>query len=460
MSHRLNMESSQSSAPPRNLRLDFFRGLALMVIFINHMPLNDWFFYTPSRFGLSDAAETFVFLSGFAAALAYGRGFERSGIGLGTVRILHRCGQIYAAHLALFFLLAVLCVIGNRWLAGTDYIQRLNFSYFFDQTQEALFGLITLRYVPMYLDILPMYLVVMLWIPVIWLLSRVHKALALGFPVLVYLAVPMCGWDLPADPLSSRVWFFNPFAWQFMFFTGFAFGAGWLRPPRRERTMAILALLFLIVSVPLGHEPTFRRFDGLLEWRLAHDALVDKTHLGILRWLHFLALAFLINRLFERNAHWLQMVLPRWIATLGRHALPMFASSTCLSYFGGMVLDWTGRAAFATAGVNLAGLCVLLLAAQVWAWLESKPWRTAISRPVPSAAPGSLPHLPMSRAKATLALALLMPLSASPWLMLREAPAGEATLTDMGSPFNTNGNFPIEVAGPRAGPAEAAEALE
>jgi hypothetical protein len=87
--------------------LDFFRGIALMIIFINHMPLNEWFFY---------------------------------------------------------------------------------FGHFFDQTQEALFGLITLHYVPMYLDILPMYLLVMLWIPVVWLLSRIHRALALGVPLLVYLA--------------------------------------------------------------------------------------------------------------------------------------------------------------------------------------------------------------------------------------------------------------------------------
>jgi hypothetical protein len=441
------MEPHQPRAPQRLLQLDFFRGIALMVIFVNHMPENPWFHYTPSRFGLSDAAETFVFLSGFAAALAYGRGFERSGIGLGTVRILHRCGQIYAAYLGLFFLLAALCVMGNRWLPGTDYIQRLNWSYFFDQTQEALFGLITLRYVPMYLDILPLYLVVMLWIPVVWLLSRWHKALALAASALLYLASRVYGWDLPADPTSTRVWFFNPFAWQLMFFTGFAFGAGWVRPPR-GRAVGVLALLFIVASVPLGHEPTFRRFEGLLEWRLIHDTLVDKAHLGILRWLHFLALALLMNRLFQRNGHWLRMALPRWIAGLGQHALPMFVFGACLSCAGGMALDVAGRDALAAAAVNLAGLGLLLLAARAWAWLDAKPWRTEAGHWVRTAAPEALSRRPLAPAGAALALVLLMPLAASPWLLVGDNLAGDAAFADVAVPDTTLGDTPADPSGP------------
>jgi len=363
------------NSPARNLQLDFFRGVALMIIFINHMPFNPLFDYTPSRFGLSDASELFVFLSGFAAALAYGRGFERSGVGRGTLRILHRCARIYGAHLALFFGLAALCVVGNRWMIGIDYIQRLNFSYFFDRTQEALFGLVTLRYVPMYLDILPMYLMVMLWIPVVWALARFYFALALGLSALVYLGGNLFDWDLSADPLSERVWFFNPFAWQFMFFTGFAFGAGWLRIPPASRFLIALALSVVVVSVPFGHEPTFRRFSWLLEWRLSHEPLVDKTHLGILRWIHFLALAYLMNQLFHRKAHWLYMALPRWIATVGRQSLPMFLFGAFLSYLGGMALDWTDRGAFIALCVNAVGLGLMFLAAAGLSWLDSKPWK-------------------------------------------------------------------------------------
>jgi len=220
------MESQPNPAPARNPQLDFFRGFALMVIFVNHMPANPWFWYTPSRFGLSDAAEIFVFLSGFASAIAYGRCFERTGLWLGSVRIMHRCAQIYAAHLASFLLMTLICVAGNRWVPETDDIQRLNIGYFFDNTQQAVFDLFSLAYVPNYFDILPMYLVLILWVPMVWALSRLHNGLAMGFSVLIYGATWYYGWELTADPTTGRPWYFNPFNWQLMFFTGFGLGAG------------------------------------------------------------------------------------------------------------------------------------------------------------------------------------------------------------------------------------------
>lgn len=430
------MKFSTPNPPARNLRLDFFRGIALMIIFINHMPQNELFFYTPSRFGLSDAAETFVFLSGFAAALAYGRGFEQSGLGLGALRIVLRCGRIYTAQLGLFVGLAAICVVGRR-LGADDYIQRLNFNYFFDQTQDALFDLVTLRYVPMYLDVLPMYLVVMLWIPLVWGLSRLRVALALALPVLIYGAAQVYGWDLPADPQSDRVWFFNPFAWQFMFFTGFAFGAGWLRPPRPSRAMIALAVSVLIVGVPLGHEPTFRHFGALLEWRLAHEYLVDKTHLGILRWGHFLALAFLMNHLMQRNEHWLRLALPRWVAIMGRQSLPMFLLGVCFSYIGGMALDGLGHDLLTSTGVSLAGLALLLMAARGLDWLDTKPWRVAVTvarlTPRKDAAMPGTAWVGERWRGAVLAGALVMLLSMSPWLLLlQERPPSEIALVEHG----------------------------
>lgn len=418
------MQTAETLSQSRNLQLDFFRGFALMIIFINHMPNNELFHYTPSRFGLSDAAEIFVFLSGFAAAIAYGRCFERSGIWLGTTRIVHRCIQIYWSHLTLFFVLAAICVLGNRWVPEIDYIHRLNLNYFFDRTHEALFEVITLRYLPMYLDILPMYLVVVLWIPFMWMLARLHVVLALGFSALVYLGANYFGWDLPADPLSDRVWFFNPFAWQFMFFTGFAFGAGWLRPPNLHRSLIALALLWVVVSVPLGHEPTFRRFTWLLDWRLSHEPLIDKTHLGILRWLHFLALAYLMNQLFHWKAHWLRMALSRWIASMGKHSLPIFLFSTCLSYIGGMALDVAGHGALSVAGINLAGLGLMMLAAMGLTWLDAKPWKASAGWYTPNLDPSgneSATLLKLSPAwiRRAAAVPVMVCLAAAPLVLLQ-----------------------------------------
>ena len=43
----------------RDHRLDIFRGLALMMIFINHVPGNVFEHLTSRNFGFSDAAEAF-----------------------------------------------------------------------------------------------------------------------------------------------------------------------------------------------------------------------------------------------------------------------------------------------------------------------------------------------------------------------------------------------------------------
>jgi hypothetical protein len=380
------MNSPPNPALSRNPKVDFFRGVALVIIFINHMPLNEWQLYTPSRFGFSDAAEIFVFLSGFVAALAYGCSFENAGLGLGTLRILYRCAQIYTAHLALFFLLATVCVIANQWTTEPDYITRLNIQFFFDRTQEALPALFGLRYVPNMLDILPLYLVILLWVPIVWSWSRLHPGLALGFSLALYACTWLFNWELPADPLSDRSWYFNPFAWQLMFFTGFAFGAGWLRCPGPNRGLVAFCLAFVALAIPLAHEPTLLGVEMFSKLRAALEPLLDKNHLGLLRWLHFLALAYLMVRVFEPKRDWLQWALPRWIAQMGQQSLPLFLLGTMLSYIGGILLDQVGRDGFTTAWINLAGLALLLGAAQVLTWLDGKPWKqvpTAARAPAP-----------------------------------------------------------------------------
>lgn len=367
--------TGQNQRNQRNLTLDFFRGLALLIIFINHIPANEFLFFTPSRYGLSDAAEIFVFLSGYAAAIAYGRSFRTSGLWLGSVRVFHRCAQIYGAHLALFMLLAIICVLGNTAFGEPDYIHRINIQYFFDDTQEALLGLISLRYVPNYFDILPMYLVVMLWIPVVWALSRIHLALALAFPVGVYTAMWQYGLELSAELHSDRPWFFNPFGWQLMFFTGFAFGAGWIKPPRHGPWPAAICISFVILVLPLGPEPALRPTEFLLQLHAALQPWLDKTHFGPLRLVHFLALAYLVTMFLRNREHWLQSRIARAIIKMGQQSLPIFIVTMALSYVGGMMLDQFGHTATVLAAVNLGGCAFLLLTARGMAWLKSGPWK-------------------------------------------------------------------------------------
>src|SRR5260370_7397215 len=64
------------AAPAKRIDgIDFWRGLALLMIFIDHVPENVFQHVTQKNFGFSDAAELFVFLSGVSVALAYGTRF-------------------------------------------------------------------------------------------------------------------------------------------------------------------------------------------------------------------------------------------------------------------------------------------------------------------------------------------------------------------------------------------------
>src|SRR3979490_3371188 len=61
------------AAGERELRLDLFRGLALWLIFIDHLPPNILTWFTIRNYGFSDATEIFIFISGYTAAFVYGR---------------------------------------------------------------------------------------------------------------------------------------------------------------------------------------------------------------------------------------------------------------------------------------------------------------------------------------------------------------------------------------------------
>lgn len=372
------MKSNNPMPPPRNLQLDFFRGLALMIIFINHMPFNPWFAYTPSRLGPSDAAETFVFLSGFAAAIAFGRSFLQAGLALGSVRVLFRCGQIYLAHLLLFLLMSTLLVMVTSWDAASARWQLDNLGYFFDHTQDALLALVSLKYVPNFIDILPMYLVIMLWLPMVWALSRVHGLLAVAFSVLLYAGAHYFGWELSADPINGRVWYFNPFCWQLVFFTGFAFGSGWLPIPPCNRRLIWLCFAYVVFCYPLENAFGYGRLPWFAAFREQWEPLLNKSHLGMMRYLHFLAMAYLLSNWMRKHSHWLQTAPAGQIIAMGQQSLPIFMLGTCLSFLGGVLLDGENPGLIDSAWVNIAGLGLMVSVAQLLNWLDRKPWKNAV----------------------------------------------------------------------------------
>jgi hypothetical protein len=376
-------------AKQRDLRLDFFRGLGMFIILIAHITNNPWALWIPARFGFSDATEIFVFCSGMASALAFGAVFAHAGWVLGSLRIAYRMWQVYWVHLGVFFVTLVLMLaINQTGVFPRNEVGALNLYPFLNSTGPNLIGLLTLTYVPNYFDILPMYLVILALIPVMCALARIDARLV----VLVSLSLwglAMAGLQLPAELWfpngSDRPWFFNPFAWQLVFFTGFALMAGWLPPPPVNRWLVWLAVAVVVLSIPFAWHKVIGLSDALRDWRKDWAILFNKTDFGILRYLHFLALAYLAwvwagpaGARLQRGGVPGQVIAV--ICRVGQQSLAVFAASMVMARVLGAVLNLAGNGPLATLAINLAGFAIIIAVARLAAFFKSQPWKTATAR--------------------------------------------------------------------------------
>jgi hypothetical protein len=378
------MNAAPHPRSSRDVRLDFFRGIAMFVIFVAHVPSNSWFGFIPARFGFSSAAELFVFCSGLASSFAFGRLFQRDGFSAGLFRTLSRVWQVYWAHIGMSLVMIIVSIIGLK-LLGTDYPTRLGLGWFYAHPAEGVFAMMTLTYTPAYLDMLPVYLVLLAMLPLVMLVARLSPKLALGALFALWALVQVTGFNLPGGQGPGNTWYFNPFAWQLVFFTGFAFGMGWLRAPAlRKGKLFWLCVAFLLLSVPVNFWAFTDNVPVLAE---IHNALIPpdgKTNLNPLLYLHFLASAYVVLILIEPIRGELHRARP--IVLVGQQALATFMASTALAWSLGMVLDVTGRGLLATSLANLIGFAGIIAVAAL-ARLYKSPREGSRSSPVPKAQP-------------------------------------------------------------------------
>jgi hypothetical protein len=207
-------------------------------------------------------------------------------------------------------------------------------------------GFFALRYVPNYFDILTMYMVVIGMLPLYILLSRLHVTVPLLASISLYIAVPIFGWQLPAEIAFDRPWFFNPFAWQFLFFTVVSFSSDWLKPPSPRRWLTVVCATFVVLSIPVSNFPIYSHFNWLETIRDHLDPVVTKTNLEILRYLHFLCLTYLTVVLLKSREHVLHAQAAAPVIKAGQQALPVFLTGIAMSFLAGMALGLWGRSIY------------------------------------------------------------------------------------------------------------------
>jgi hypothetical protein len=256
-------------------------------------------------------------------------------------------------------------------------------------------GLVTLTWQPDYLDILPMYLVILALIPLAIALRRLHPWLPFLMVALLYALVWTEGLNLPGNPWNGAGWFLNPFAWQAIFFIGFFIAMKWLPvPPLRRPLLLLAAAVFVILSVPFS-------FWGILEhWPAGRDlrelllpAASEKSNLHPLRILHFLALAYLVLSAIEPVRDRLDAGLGHLLILIGRQSLAAFLASIVLSRLAWTASEMAGHDGLAIALLNLAGFGAILAIACVVGWFKRAPWAgpPPAPRDTPAEAPASAP---------------------------------------------------------------------
>lgn len=380
----------QAGKRPRDARLDFFRGLTMLIIFVAHLPQNSWNAFIPARFGFSSGAELFVFISGFASALAFGSVFLRRGLLLGTARIAYRIWQVYWAQLGLVLATIALAALIDHSFGMAELAEQ--FGPLLTDPAGAILGLVTLTWQPDYLDILPMYLVILALAPAMMALRRLHPALPFLLSGLLYALVWTSDLNLTGNPWNGAGWFLNPFAWQLIFFIGFFLAMKWLPAPRlRDGRLMLICAAFLLVSIPLS-------FWGVLEhWPLAqtlHDLVLpasEKSNLHLLRPLHFLALAYLVLSLIEPVRDRLDKGFGHLLVLIGRQSLAAFLASVILARLAGSIAELAGHSELAVAALNLAGFALILATAVGVGWFKHAPW--AGPMPKAEASPSSQPAM-------------------------------------------------------------------
>ena len=157
----------------RDLRLDLFRGLALWLIFLDHIPANIVNWITIRNYGFSDAAEIFVFISGYTAAFVYGRTMQQRGVVVASARILKRAWTVYIAHIFIFVIFMAEIAYLTRSIENPLYNEEMGALDFLKEPGDTLIQALLLKFKPTFMDVLPLYIVLLIGFPpVLWLLLR------------------------------------------------------------------------------------------------------------------------------------------------------------------------------------------------------------------------------------------------------------------------------------------------
>ena len=365
----------------RDLRLDFFRGISLFLIFIDHIPGNILGQFTIQNIAFSDAAEIFIFVSGYTASLVYGRTMLKQGSIVATAKIFYRIWQIYIAHIFIFLVYVALVSYNTLNFPDQMFGKELRVAKFFTEPYIAVIRALELRFQPAFLDILPLYIVLLAIFPLVLMLLRRHALAALIPSLAIYAAAQLFGLNFYGYP-GFRPWFFSPFAWQLLFVIGASCGypgtASRLMTPTLLNRLIVPAAGIAVIAATIRLSWTIHNFwDAIPAILLDRLWPVDKTALAPIRLLDFLALAIIVVKLTAIDAPFLRWRLTQPAVRCGQYSLQIFCLGILLSVIGQFALAQWNNSLAAQLAVSAIGIITMIGAAQIIGWYRAIDRATA-----------------------------------------------------------------------------------
>lgn len=354
--------------------IDFWRGFALVTIFINHIPGLYFERFTYRNFSLSDSAELFVFLAGWAMRSLV----DSPGYALSTkwvaLRLESRALTVYIAQLVLTQLAIALLAATSILLDAPFLLDWHNASAVFNDPVRAQIGLVLLTHQLGYFNILPLYVVLMIIAPLVVILHRHAKPVLLPISLAIYVFALAFRINFPTWPVEGA-WFFNPLAWQLIYVFGFLL-AGQDGPGAAARRFRGLLWWVALPILLLGAIVALTNFspDPISVPSPKLFFLFDKTYLSPARLVHSLAL----TAAFAGSFKWVRIWLPgasNFLSMLGRNSLNVFCTGSLLSLTGQILRFLYGDLVAADVAVVIFGV----LAMGFVAWASEWPNRLRAS---------------------------------------------------------------------------------
>ena len=349
--------------------IDFWRGYALISIFVNHIPGNFFERFTYRNLTLSDSAELFVFLAGWAMRLS----IENPKRPLSTSAVVYKLwGRAFTIYVAQTFITEVAIFIlaaSSVMLDAPFLLDWHNVGAIFHQPVEAHIGLVLLTYQLGYFNILPLYVVLMVVAPAIAIVYRAVPSVVLPLSLGLYVVTLALGWNIPSWPIEGT-WFFSPFAWQLIYVLGFLLAGkttdlgAFAR--RNLTTLRWIAAPILIVGVIIASNRFYPDLIRLPKLNLFF-IVFDKTFMSPDRLLSVLAIITVGGGVFG----FIQRFAPpvgRFLSLLGRNGLQVFCAGSVLSLCGQIVRFIYGGSVVTDLVLFILGTAIMALIAWVHEW--------------------------------------------------------------------------------------------